>query len=150
VKLFKHPFTCLILVETMGKVLVYLVHPDKSLEKRYFKCKENKLILGKDKEITFSPEHIFLLKRKMLPPKQCLVLVEGKGEPEKLGDIIGDAPGLFPKMTYSDVVELIKREVAKARMRIKPISLNLFVILLILHIITIVMLLMVMKGVRIG
>jgi hypothetical protein len=134
----------------MGKVLVYLVHPDKSLEKRYFKCKENKLILGKGKEITFSPEHVFLLKRKLLPPKQCLILVEGKGEPEKLSDIIGDAPGLFPKMTYSDVVELIKREVAKARMRIKPISLNLFVILLILHIITIVMLLMVMKGVRIG
>jgi hypothetical protein len=79
-----------------------------------------------------------------------LVLVEGKGEPEKLGDIIGDAPGLFPKMTYSDVVELIKREVAKARMRIKPISLNLFVILLILHIITIIMLIMLMRGVRIG
>jgi hypothetical protein len=134
----------------MGKILVYLVHPDKSLEKRSFKCKENKLILGKDREITFSPEHVFLLKRKLLPPKQCLILVEGKGEPEKLSDVVGDAPGLFPKMTYTDVAELIKREVAKARMRVKPITLNLFVILLIMHIVTIVLILALMKGVRIG
>ena len=135
----------------MGKIWVCLVHPDKSIEFKKIKCKENKLILGKDREITFSPEHIFLEKRgKFLPPRQCLVLVEGKGEPEKLGDFIDAKPGLFPKMTYGDVAELIKREVAKARMRIKPISLNLFIILLILHIITIIFLLMLMKGVRIG
>jgi len=130
--------------------LVYLIHPDKSVEGKKFKFKENKLIIGKDKEIIFSPEHIFLKKRRFLPPQQCLILVEGKGEPEKLGDYVGDAPGLFPKMTYGDVTELIKREVAKARMRIKPLSLNLFVILLVLHIITIVLILMLMKGVRIG
>jgi hypothetical protein len=52
-------------------------------------------------------------------------------------------------MTYGEVVELIKREIAKARMKIKPISLNMFIILLLLNIITIVLVIASMRGVRI-
>lgn len=134
----------------MGKILTFYVHPDKSVERKKFRCKENKLIIGKDREILFSPEHLFLHKRFLLPPQPCLILLEGKPEPEKIGNPVVDIPGLFPKMTYGELQELVKREVAKARMRIKPLSLNLFIILLLLHIVTIVMLFMVMRGVRIA
>ena len=134
----------------MGKILVYYVHPDKSIEPKRFKFKENKLILDKDREILFSPEHLFLKKRRLLPPQPCLILQEGKPTPEKIGNPTESIPGLFPTMTYGEISELIKREIAKARMRIKPISFNLFIVLVLLHIITIVMLIMVMRGVRIA
>jgi hypothetical protein len=127
------------------------VHPDKSIEVKNVKFKENKLIFGKDKEILFKPEHVFLQKRKFPPVwRPCLILQEGKPEPEKISNPAKGVEGLFPEMTYNEISELIKREVAKARMRIKPISLNLFVILLLLHIVEIVMIVLIMRGVRIG
>jgi hypothetical protein len=134
----------------MGKILTFYVHPDKSIERKKFKFKENKLIIGKDKEILFSPEHLFLRKRTLLPPQPCLILLEGKPEPEKIGNPTVNIPNLFPAMTYGEISELIKREIAKARMRIKPLSLNLFIILFIMQIVTIVLLFAVMKGVHIG
>jgi hypothetical protein len=134
----------------MGKILVYYVHPDKSIEKKKFKFKENKLILGKDREILFKPEHIFLQKRRFPPiPKPCLILQEGKPQPETVGNPTINIPGMFPAMTYGEISELIKREIAKARMKVKPISLNMFIILLLLNIITIVLVIAVMRGVRI-
>lgn len=127
------------------------MHPDKSIEVKSVKFKENKLIFGRDKEILFKPEHVFLQKRKFPPiPRPCLILQEGKPEPEKISNPAKGVEGLFPEMTYNEISELIKREVAKARMRIKPISLNLFVILLLLHIVEIVMIVLIMRGVRIG
>lgn len=134
----------------MGKILTFYVHPDKSVEKKKFRYKENKLIIGKGREILFSPEHLFLHKRWFLPPQPCLILLEGKPEPEKISNPTVDIPDFFPKMTYGELQELIKREVAKARMRIKPISLNLFIILSLLHIVEIIMIIMVMRGVRIA
>lgn len=134
----------------MGKILVYYVHPDRSIEKKNFKYKENKLIIEKDREILFSPEHLFLNKRFLLPPKPCLILLEGKPAPEKIGNPTTNIPDLFPAMTYGEISEMIKREVAKARTKIKPISLNLFIILMLLHIVTIVLIFMLMKGVKIG
>jgi len=134
----------------MSKILTYYVHPDKSIEQKKFKYKENKLIIAKDREVLFSPEHLFLRKRFLLPPQPCLILQEGKPEPEKIGNPTVNIPGLFPAMTYGEISELIKREIAKARTKIKPISLNLFIILLILHIITIILVILSMKGVRIG
>lgn len=135
----------------MGKILVYYVHPDKSIEKKAFRYKENKLIIGKDREILFKPEHLFLQKRFLFPPRPCLILLEGKPEPEKISSPNPEGtPHLFPKMTYGEICELIKREVARARMRIKPISLNLFIILLMAHIIEIIMIIMMMRGIRIA
>jgi hypothetical protein len=134
----------------MGKILTFYVHPDKSIERKKFKFKENKLIIGKDKEILFSPEHLFLRKRRLLPPQPCLILLEGKPQPEKIGNPTVNIPDLFPAMTYGEISELIKREIAKARMRVKPLSLNMFIILLVLQIVTIVLMFAIMKGVRIG
>ena len=135
----------------MGKILVYYVRSDKSIETKHFKFKENKLTIGKDREILFNPEHLFLKKRIFpLPPKPCLILLEGKPEPEKISNPTVDIPNLFPKMTYGEVSEMIKREIAKARMRVKPLSLNLFIILLILNIVTIILLILIMRGVKIA
>jgi len=134
----------------MGRILTFYVHPDRSIERKKFKFKENKLIIGKDKEILFSPEHLFLRKRRLLPPQPCLILLEGKPTPEKIGNPTQSMPNLFPAMTYGEISELIKREMGKARMRIKPISLNMFIILLILQIVTIILMFAIMKGVRIG
>lgn len=134
----------------MGRILVFYVHPDKSVEAKKFKFKENKLFIGKDREILFSPEHLFLKKRLMLPPQPCLILQEGKPEPEKIGNPTNPQSGLFPTMTYGEISELIKREIARARMKIKPLSLNLFIILVMLHVITIIILFAIMKGVTIA
>lgn len=135
----------------MGKILTFYIRSDKSIEIKKMKYKENKLILDKDTEILFKPENIFLWKRsKLLPPRPCLILQEGKMEPEKLREPVTANPGLFPPLTYSELSELIKRLIARARMKIKPISLNLFIILLLLHVIQIVMIIMVMRGVRIA
>lgn len=134
----------------MGKILVYYVHPDKSIEHRKINYKENKIIVDKNREILFTPEHLFLQKRRFLPPKPCLILLEGKPEPEKVGNPTVNIPNLFPPMTYGEVAEMVKREVAKARTMVKPISFNFFIILVILHIITIIMLIMSMYGVRIA
>jgi hypothetical protein len=132
------------------KILTYYIRSDKSVEKKKFKFKENKITIEKDREILFSPEHLFLRKRLLLPPEPCLILLEGKSEPEKIGNPTVSIPNLFPPMTYGEIAELIKREIAKARMRIKPLSLNLFIILFIMQIVTIVLLFAVMKGVHIG
>jgi hypothetical protein len=102
----------------------------------------------KDYEVLFKPEHLFLKKRFLLPPQVCLILQDGKPQPETIGNPTMAIPGLFPAMTYGEVSELIKREIAKARMKVKPITLNLFIVLLLLHIVTIVLLFAVMKGVR--
>ncbi len=134
----------------MGKILTYYVHPDRSVEVKRFKFKENKVIVDKNMEVIFKPEHIFLRKRRFLPPQPCLILMEGKPEPEKINVPLQSNPGLFPMLTYGELSEYIQRLIARSRMRIKPISLNLFIILVILHIITIVLLFMLMKGVRIG
>lgn len=134
----------------MGKILVYYVHPDRSIEIKKMRYKENKLILDKNTEVLFKPEHIFLRKRRLLPPIPCLILQEGKPEPEKLREPLTSNPGLFPPLTYSELNELVKRLIARTRMKIKPISLNLFLILLLMHIIEIIMIVLVMRGVKIA
>jgi hypothetical protein len=133
----------------VGKILTFLVSPDKSVITKKLKFKENKLIVSKDYEVLFKPEHLFLKKRFLRSPQVCLILQEGKPQPETIGNPTTAIPGMFPAMTYGEVVELIKREIAKARMKIKPISLNMFIILLLLNIITIVLVIASMRGVRI-
>ena len=148
VKLYKHGFTSMKDGVQVGKILTFLVSPDKSVRTKKIKFKENKLLVRKDYEVLFKPEHLFLRRRFLLPPQVCLILQDGKPQPETIGNPTTPIPGMFPSMTYGEVSELIKREIAKARMKIKPLSLNLFIILLLLNIITIVLLLMVMKGVH--
>jgi hypothetical protein len=132
----------------MGKILTFLVSPDKSVRTKKIKFKENKLVVRKDYEVLFRPEHLFLRKRFLLPPQVCLILQDGKPQPETIGDPTTPIPGMFPSMTYSEVSELIKREVARARMKVKPLSLNFFIILLLLNMVTIALLIMIMKGVH--
>lgn len=130
----------------MGKILTFLISPDKSLTIKKCKFAENRLIIKKgENEILFKPEHIFLKKRKLLPPQTCLIVQEGKLEPEKLGN-----PTFFIPMSNEEIRQLIKREIAKARMKVKPITLNLFIVLALIGIVQVILTIMVMAGVRIG
>lgn len=151
-KLYIPCFTCLENGDCLGRIKAIIIGQDKTLQIKKVKTDENRLKIKRGKvENTprFDPESIFI-ERKLLPfPKvnQYVVWVEGKQQVEKLHNTNDD---FFCPLTTSEIVELIKREVAKARMRIKPISLNLFIILFIIQIITLVFLLMLMSGVRIG
>jgi hypothetical protein len=72
-------------------------------------------------------------------------LLEGKQEVEKLKN-----PDLFTPLTTRELQELIKREMTKARMKIKPISLNMFLVLFGVQILTFIFLILMMSGVRLG
>ena len=132
----------------MGKILVYYIRSDNSVEKKKFKYKGDKLIIGKDEEIRFTPEHLFLQKRILLPPQQCLILQEGKLEPEKRRK--GAIEEFFPPMSFHETSEMLKKAIGKAWFAVKPLSFNMFIILLVLQIVNIVLLFAVMKGVHIG
>ncbi len=129
------------------QIQTFLIGLDKSVKFKKFKVKENKVKIHKDYEVTFDPESIFLFKR-FFRQAPCLIVVEGKAHAEKLKNPIPLEDG-FPPMTCSEISELIKKEVAKARMRVKPISLNQFIVLILLNIVTIILVLAVLNGVKI-
>lgn len=115
------------------------------------KTEENRLKIKNGKtewNPTFELEDI-LIEQKRFPPRsnRYVILQEGRQQAEKPQNGEKD---LFTPLTTKEIQELIKREMAKARMKIKPISLNMFIILFLMQIFTLVGLIMVMSGVRIG
>ena len=131
----------------MGKIKVYLIKKDKSIEVCKKPFHENKVFLGKNQEILFEPEHVFLRKRgRFLPPEPCLIIQEGKTTPEKLPNPDGDF--LIP-MTTEEIRKFIKREVAKSITEIKPIKLNMFIILFLFLLINLIINIMILAGWRI-
>ncbi len=141
----------------MGRIKAIILHHDKTLTVKRVKTDENRLLLKKGKQDynpSFSPECIFL-QHKTLPfprTEQCVILVDGKQEVEKLHDGLNSMSNemLFTDLTVKETEELIKREVAKARMRIKPVTLHQFIILVMLQIVILVFIIMLMSGVTIG
>ena len=133
----------------MGKIKAIIIGQDKTLQIKKVKTEENRLKIKQGKNEwnpTFDPEDV-LIEHKRFPPRsdRYLILQEGKQKAEKL-----KGGELFTPLTTKELQELIKREVAKARMKIKPISLNMFIVLFLMQIFTIVAVVMVMSGVRIG
>ena len=133
----------------MGKIKAIIIGQDKTLQIKKVKTEENRLKIKNGKiewNPTFDPEDI-LIEQKRFPPitNRYLILQEGRQQAEKPKN--GD---LFLPLTTKEIKELIKREMAKARMKIKPISLNMFIVLFLMQIFTIVAVIMVMSGVRIG
>jgi|Deesub1362A_J573_1020465.scaffolds.fasta_scaffold00566_23 iron-sulfur cluster repair protein YtfE (RIC family) len=135
---------------SLGKIKAIIISQDKTLQIKKVKTEENRLKIKRGKNEynpTFDPESIFIEHKRFPIPRtnQYVVLVEGKQQVEKL-----HSNDLFTPLTTKELQELIKREVAKARMKIKPLSLNMFVVLLVVQIITIIMLIMLMSGVHFG
>lgn len=137
------------IVAPMGKIKAIIIGQDKTLQIKKVKTEENRLRIKRGKtewNPTFEPDSIFL-RRKRFPPKseQYVILLEGKQEVEKLKN-----PDLFTPLTTRELQELIKREMTKARMKIKPISLNMFLVLFGVQILTFIFLILMMSGVRLG
>lgn len=134
----------------MGSIKAIIIGQDKTLQIRKVKTEENRLKIKRGKfeyTPTFDPESIFVEHKGFPFPKteRYVVLVDGKQEVEKL-----QGTQLFTPLTTKELQELVKREVAKARMRIKPISLNLFIILFLLQIVTLIFVILGLAGVHIG
>jgi len=134
----------------MGKIKAIIIGQDKTLQIKKVKTEENRLKIKRGKEEynpIFDPESIFIEHKRFPIPRtnQYVVLVEGKSQVEKL-----HSSDLFTPLTTKELQELIKREVAKARMKIKPISLNMFLVLFFVQIFTLIMLIMLMSGVHFG
>lgn len=132
----------------MSKIKVFLIKKDKSIEVSKKPFYENKVVLNKNQEILFEPEHIFLRKRgRFLPPEPCLIIQEGKTTPEKISNSNDDF--LIP-LTTEEIRKFIKREVTKSLTEIKPIKLNMFIILCLLLVFNMILNLMLLSGWRIG
>lgn len=133
------------------KIKVYLIRKDKTLQIKKFAIKDGKVIVQRRKyEVPFKPEHIILKERRFLKifprsPEPCLIIQEGKNEPEtpKRGK-------WFVPFTEEELRVLIKRLIGEALTQVKPIKLNQFIILVLFNVIILVLLLMQMSGVRIG
>jgi len=129
-----------------SKIKVYLVKKDRSIEILKKPFIENRVFISKDYEIIFSPEHIFLRKRKFLPPEPCLIIQDGRLEPDKLPNPNGN---LMIPLTNEEIRKIIKREIAKSIVEVKPLKLNMFIILFLMLIFIIIMNIMILLRWRI-
>jgi len=133
-------------ISILRKIKAILVNKDKTLEIRKVWVEENKAILGrgrKQMEFLFEPQDVFFRKRRFLPPEPCLILEEGSLKAVKYQSKLE-----FPLTTF-EIKDLIKREIAKARMKFKPISLGMFIVLALLIAFNIILTLLILSGGRV-
>ncbi|MHA1628746.1 MAG: hypothetical protein ACTSVS_01005 [Candidatus Heimdallarchaeota archaeon] len=121
-----------------------IIGQDKTVKLKKVKIEENRLKIGKNWEPSFSPDDILLWHRPVLGPQPTVVVVEGRMKAENLTK----TKGTKVPLTLEEIGEFVKRCVAKARTKVRPITMGQFVILTLLLIVLVVMDLVIMK--RIG
>lgn len=121
-----------------------IIGQDKTVKLKKVKIEENRLKIGKNWEPSFSPDDILLWHRPVLGPQPTVVVVEGRMKAENLTK----TKGTKVPLTLQEIGEYVKRCVAKARTKVRPITMGQFVILTLLLVALMVMNLVIMK--RIG
>ena len=140
----------------MDEVKVLVIGQNRNINVAKFPIKENKVIISKDAtEPFFDADGLFQIKNVCQIPligrlitkrrrrEACIIHILGKEHVEKLKAPKDD---LFEPLSNAERKEIVKREIAKALGKFKPISGMAFILLLLLNIITLVVLILHAKG----
>jgi hypothetical protein len=122
------------------------------LIQRNVPSEEKKISFNKNWDCLFNWEHVFLETRRSFlffkKTRPCILIPHGSIEPLKM--VTNPDGSVSLPFTNNEVSTLIKREVGKALMSIKPLKLSMFIVLCLLVGVNIVLSFLVLRGVKFG